>query len=136
MYVVLLIDMWELGLYSAMAPFGLMILASVWHYPAILEEVVKWGIMRTQILDARREILGGTVVGLVFGMSEAVLFTTNAWMSGDWIAIGARLVLTVPMHTLSAVIIALGMKHKMQWVGLAVAMMIHGIFNYWVGLIA
>lgn len=32
-------DMWEMGIYSAFAPLALLLLSSVWVYPAILEEV-------------------------------------------------------------------------------------------------
>ena len=128
--------MWEIGLYSAIAPFGLLILASVWQYPAVLEEGVKWGILRRATKPQSSELHGGVVVGLVFGLSEAMLFTTNAWLSGDWQAIGIRLLLTVPMHTLTAMLIAWSMKYKISYLGLAGAMVIHAIFNYLVLLIA
>lgn len=129
--------MWEMGLYSAVAPFVLMILASVWQYPAVLEEVVKWGILAWGTKSQSSELHSGVVVGLVFGLSEAMLFTTNAWMSGDWAAIGVRLILTVPMHTVTAMIIAWSMKYRVGYVGgLMVAMLIHAGFNYLVLLIA
>ena len=34
------------------------------------------------------------------------------------------------MHTVTAMMIAWGMKNKVGWVGLAVAMLGHGLFNY------
>jgi hypothetical protein len=122
--------MWEMGLYSAMAPFGLLVLASVWQYPAVLEEVVKWGILRWSMVDASWSMKSGAVVGLVFGLSEAVLFMTNAWASGDWQAMGMRILLTVPMHTLTASVTAWGMKRNGQWIWLGMAMVIHAGFNY------
>ena len=128
--------MWEIGIYSAIAPFGLLVLASVWQYPAVLEEVVKWLLLRSLMIDRRSWISAGFVVGGVFGLSEAMLFTTNAWMSGDWQAIGIRLLLTVPMHTLTAMLIAWSMKYKISYLGLVGAMVIHAIFNYLVLLIA
>ncbi len=127
-------DMLEMGLYSAIAPLILLLLSSVWTYPAVLEEVVKWGILK---LGDSGKVLGvreGAVVGLVFGLSEAVLFAGNAWGSGAWSSIGMRLLLTVPMHTLTAIIIAWGIKNKMGLVGLLGAMVIHGVFNYLVSL--
>ena len=36
----------ELGLWSAVAPLALVIVSNIWNYPAVLEEVVKWGILR------------------------------------------------------------------------------------------
>lgn len=115
-------------LYAAIAPFVLLLISTVWSYPAPLEEVVKWAILR----------LGGkgVQVGVVFGLSEAVLFTINAWSSGEWGAIGLRLLLTVPMHALTGYITGVGIKSKWSWVYLIMAMAIHYLFNYWVGLMA
>lgn len=127
--------MLEIGLYSAIAPLVLLLLSSVWKYPAVLEEVVKWGILRSSIIDSRSWKRSGVIVGLVFGLSEAILFSQNAWIGGQWTAMGMRLFLTVPMHTVSAMIIAFGMKHKMEWLGLGVAMGVHAIFNYFAGLL-
>ena len=124
--------MWEMGMYAAIAPFGLLLLSSVWRYPAVLEEVVKWGILRAQILDDRRQMLGGVVVGLVFGLSEAMLFSINAWAGLQWGAMGMRLILTVPMHVATAMIIAYAMSKRMGVVGVVLAMIVHGGFNYWV----
>lgn len=120
----------EMGLYSAIAPLILLLVSSVWKYPAVLEEIVKWGILKFTNSNLQFTSREGVVVGLVFGLSEAILFTTNAWSGGEWGAIGMRLLLTVPMHTLTAVIIARGLKNKMGWAGLGVAMAVHGIFNY------
>ena len=125
--------MFELGIYSAIAPFILLLLSSMWSYPPVLEEVVKWGILRSKILDVRSQILGGAVVGLVFGLSEAVLFASNSWMLGDWSSMVGRLLLTVPMHTATASVTAWGMSRRMGWVGLLIAMGMHAGFNYFVG---
>lgn len=122
-----------MGLYSAVAPWGLLLLGSVWKYPPVLEEVVKWGILRLTANSVQPTVKQGAVVGVIFGLSEAVLFTTNAWTSGNWTAIVMRLLLTVPMHMLTASVTAWAMSRKMGWVGLGLAMIIHAGFNYWVG---
>ena len=122
-------------MYSAIAPLVLLLLSSVWKYPAVLEEVVKWGILKSGDSGKVLGVREGAVVGLVFGLSEAILFSQNAWIGGQWTAMGMRLFLTVPMHTVNAMIIAFGMKHKMEWLGLGVAMGVHAIFNYFAGLL-
>jgi len=129
--------MMEMGLYSAVAPLLLMLVSSVWQYPAVLEEVVKWGILKMgQSSDhslAQGSELGiGLVVGLVFGLSEAILYSSNAWASGDWNAMLYRIALTVPMHTLTAMITALGMKRGVGYIGLLLAMVLHVMFNSFV----
>lgn len=117
--------MLEAGLYSAIAPFVLLLVSSVSTYPAVLEELVKWGIIR-------RWPNSGLVVGLIFGLSEAVLFTMNSWQSGLWGMMLTRLSLTVPMHMVTGLVIGRTVRTKWQWVGLAVAMVIHAGFNFWV----
>ena len=124
--------MWEMGLYSAVAPLMLLLLSSVWRYPAVLEEVVKWGILRHTANSVQLTVKQGALVGLVFGLSEAILFTTNAWAGGQWGAMLSRLLLTAPMHIVTATIIVWGVQKKIGWVGLILAMVVHGMFNYWV----
>ena len=125
--------MWELGMYSAIAPLILLLLSSVWKYPAVLEEVVKWGISKLGCNNKVVEVRDGIVVGLVFGLSETILFTSNAWSGGQWGAMGMRLILTVPMHAVTAMIIASGIRNKMGYLGLIIAMVVHAGFNYLVG---
>ncbi len=127
-----MIHMMEMGLYSAVAPFLLLLVSSVWQYPAVLEEAVKWGILRNSVVGRAVEVKGGMVVGLVFGLSEAILYSANAWASGDWNAMLYRIALTVPMHTLTAMITALGMKRGVGYIGLIIAMVLHVMFNSFV----
>ncbi|MFZ2199885.1 MAG: PrsW family glutamic-type intramembrane protease [Microgenomates group bacterium] len=127
--------MLEMGLYAAIAPLGLLLLSSVWRYPAVLEEVVKWGILRLNqssdhSLAQGSELGRGALVGLAFGLSETVLYTMNSWVSMDWSAIAWRLLLTVPMHVGSACMSAWGIKYERIYEGLGCAMLIHVIFNY------
>lgn len=121
--------MMEMGLYSAVAPLLLLLVSSVWQYPAVLEEAVKWGILRNSVVGRAVEVKDGMVVGLVFGLSEAILYSANSWASGDWNAMLYRIALTVPMHTLTAMITALGMKRGVGYIGLIVAMVLHVLFN-------
>lgn len=118
----------ELGLWSAAAPLALLLVSSLWQYPAVLEEVVKWVILRKG--QSQNWRLSGVVVGAAFGISEAILYTMNAWSGAQWGAAGTRLVLTVPMHAATAVVIAWGNRHKKGGWGLLAAMVIHGVFNY------
>ncbi len=126
--------MLEMALYAAIAPVILLLLSSVVSYPAVLEEVVKWGILRFRIDDLRLRVYDGAVVGLVFGLSEAVLYLSTTWGSGQWNSLGWRLILTVPMHTLSGAIIGIGRGVRGGWILVFVAMAIHAGFNYWASL--
>jgi hypothetical protein len=125
--------MMEMGLYSAVAPLLLLLVSSVWQYPAVLEEAVKWGIIRVAANSQQPTVMKGAVIGFVFGLSEAILYSTNSWASGDWNAMLYRIALTVPMHTLTAMMTALGMKRGVGYIGLIVAMVMHVMFNGFVG---
>jgi len=122
----------ELGLWSAVAPLALVIVSNIWNYPAVLEEVVKWGILRLADNNVQRMVRQGAVVGLAFGLSEAILYSLNGWQSGEWGTLLMRFLLTVPMHMVTATIIAYAMSKRMVVVGLTTAMIIHAGFNYWV----
>lgn len=122
--------MLEMGLYAAIAPLVLLILGSIWRYPAVLEEVVKCGVMRMGRFERENFAEVGIVVGLTFGLSETVLYTMNTWASMDWRVIVWRLLLTVPMHVVTAISTAWGIKYKRIYEGLGCALVIHAIFNY------
>ena len=125
--------MWEAGLYSAIVPWILLLISSLWRYPAGLEELVKWGILKLTANDQLPTIQHGLVVGLIFGMSESVFYTLNAWSGGQWGAIGMRLITTVPMHIVTAGIIAFSMRHRRGGLGLVSAVLLHMSFNLLVG---
>ena len=125
--------MMEMGLYSAVASLLLLLVSSVWQYPAVLEEVVKWGIMKWSMINDQWSMNAGALVGLVFGLSEAILYSTNSWTSGDWNAMLYRIALTVPMHTLTAMMTALGMRRGVGYIGLIIAMVLHVMFNALLG---
>jgi len=121
--------MLELALYSAIAPLVLSVLSSVWMYPAVLEEVVKYLLLRytrAEGMMSRR----GLLVGLVFGVSETILYSISAWSSGDSTMMLYRIILTVPMHTLTGSLVGEGMGRGMGMVGLGCAMVVHGVFNF------
>lgn len=126
-------DMWEAGLYSAIAPWVLLLIASVWSYPAALEELVKWAILKSAAKRQRLTTQHGVLVGLVFGLSESIFYTLNAWGTGQWGAIGMRLLLTVPMHLVTAGAIAVSMRRGWGIAGVLIAVVIHMSFNTAVG---
>lgn len=121
--------MLEIGLWASVAPWGLALLSSVWRYPAVLEELVKWAILRYGSAS-QVKLKMGAVVGLTFGLSESVLYTLNGWSGGQWEVVASRLLLTVPMHILTAAVTAYGMSKRRGAVGVAVAMVLHAWFNY------
>lgn len=70
-------------------------------------------------------------VGLLFGLSESVLFITNAFFIGNFEALLSRLVVTVPMHAATTFILyTMGRVNRvLMMLGLIVTMAIHYWFN-------
>ncbi len=126
--------MLEMILYSAFAPVILLLVSTVVSYPPVLEEMVKWGVLKLTASGQQLTGKHGAMVGLVFGLSEAVLYLSSVWSSGQWQALGWRLILTVPMHAVTGSIIGSGMRKGAGWIALGLAMTLHAAFNYLVGL--
>lgn len=126
--------MLEIGLYAGIAPLGLLLLSSIWSYPAYLEEVIKWLILKNSNHSSDMTGRAGFVVGLGFGLSEWVLYLSGAWMSGNYMAMLVRLCLTVPMHAITGMITGMRVGRREQYLFLIMAIMIHALFNYIVGL--
>ena len=124
----------EIALYGAIAPLGLLLLSSVWAYPAYLEEVVKWLILKNYSDSNGKSWIAGMLLGTTFGLSEWMLYFTNAWTSGNYEAMLIRLFLTVPMHAITGLIIGARINRKGEVVVVVLAMVFHFLFNYLVGL--
>lgn len=123
----------EIIFYSLLSPWGLALVTSIWLYPAVLEEVVKWAIVKWRVDSIHWTGKIGCVVGVSFGVGELMLFSLNSWMSGDWQSLLTRLLITVPMHGLTGAIIGRGMQLKMGLGGVLIAMIVHAIFNRFIG---
>lgn len=122
----------EAAMYGSIAPWVLAILSSVWAYPAVLEEVVKWGILRYIVHGTQYIVRVGLIVGLAFGVGELGLYSTNAWSSGEWESMLVRLILTVPMHGLTGGIIGAALAKRLGLLGLGVAMILHYFYNTYI----
>lgn len=117
----------EALLYATVAPLVLSLFTPFWRYPASLEELVKWWILRTMGVQVNWRL--GLIVGATFGLSETVLYSLNAWSGGEWGPLVSRLLLTVPMHALTGSVTAWGMSRGWGWLGVIVAMILHALFN-------
>ena len=92
-------------------------------FPALIEEAVKALVVYRSA--SRRQAFG---LGLVFGLSETVLFLINANLLNNMSAIFWRLLLTVPMHGVTAgMIVVFGKRY--WWLGLMLAILTHWLFN-------
>jgi len=102
-----------LVLWMAVLPFGLWFIEQVLPFPAVVEELAKALVVYR--VAGWKPAFG---LGLVFGFSETVLFTLNTF------DLWQRLLLTVPMHGLTAAVMV-----RFGKPGLVLAILIHYLFN-------
>lgn len=138
-YTVVEIDEFEVMattlLFAFVAPvFALLIeqlIADAWFVEEIIKALV---ITRASYLEDKF-LRVAVIAGLVFGLSEAMLYVVNASFLWTLEPIGWRLLFTVPMHAITGLVFAYFSRGKGWWmvVGMSLSMAIHGLFNVVVG---
>lgn len=125
-------------LFALIAPFLIWPLELVFPYPHIAEEIVK-GIFAYFILNSSGEnktkIKLAITVGFIFAFSESVMYMSNIFLVGTLWTLIERLLLTIPLHTITTLIILFsGMRKKaLLPLGIIAAMLLHYYFNLFVG---
>lgn len=108
--------------------------------PHIVEELYKavlvWSYINSGLVDydGGRGVgrsAAALMIGIVFGVSESMLFLTNAFMIGNANALVSRFLLTVPMHGLTTLTVyAIGRRSRVSFVvAVMIAIAIHYYFN-------
>lgn len=118
-------------LYAFVAPVVAMAIEQLLMEPWLVEEIVKAVVvMRASQLEGKY-VKVAFLAGLVFGISETILYIVNISMLGQLDPLGWRLIFTVPMHAVTAMTFAYFSRGRGWWmvVGMALSMAIHGIFN-------
>jgi hypothetical protein len=128
---------WWVPISAAFLPFLVWPVEMLLPYPAVIEELAKGYLVWLVVKQGPRA--GGwqtaLSIGLLFGGSETLLYTVNAILSGSLEALVARVLLTMPMHAATVMVMYwLGQRGKIWFgVGLVLAMVMHWGFNQWVG---
>jgi len=67
-----------------------------------------------------------------FSLSETILYLNNIYISGEYAFVWGRILLTLPMHILTAIIIfTFGLKDRRYlFLGFVIAVLIHMFFNF------
>ncbi|MCX6816685.1 MAG: hypothetical protein NTZ93_02390 [Candidatus Beckwithbacteria bacterium] len=112
-----------LTLWMLILPMIVWFVELVLPFPALIEEAAKALVIYRS--SSLRQAFG---LGLVFGFSEAILFLVNANLLQNMSAIFWRLLLTMPMHGITAAMIVVFGK-RYWWLGLMLAILTHYLFN-------
>jgi len=124
-------------LFASMAPFLVWPIELIFPYPYLVEELVK-GFLVFFILkssDSSSKIKLAVLTGLFFAFSESVLYMSNILLVGTLWTFVERLLFTVPLHTVTTLLILFsGLKKKeLLPLGVIAAMLLHYFFNLFVG---
>lgn len=103
-------------------------------YSEITEEIAKALVIFFIVLgfsSFNRKIGGVIVFGFLFALSESIFYLNNIFQLGDFSVFWQRLILTTPLHIITALVILLpALKNKFFiLIGLFAAIAIHLLFN-------
>lgn len=120
-------------LMALMAPFLVLIIETVFPYPHIVEELVK-ALLVWQVLtiNNKKQQLKLTVsLGILFALSETVLYLMNFFLLSSPTPLLSRLVLTSTLHAVTMLVMLLSsfINKRFFIVGLILAMLIHYSYN-------
>lgn len=115
-------------------PFMLLPIIRLTGHSEIVEEVVKALVVCIVVYrfeNARTKILAGLFFGFLFGFSETMLYLSSFVTDGTVHLFFERFLFTVPMHMLTATILAVSIIKK-RWMiilGVLVTILVHLTFN-------
>lgn len=134
-----------LPLLAAISPFFLLLIEIIFPYPHIVEELAKALIIlvaryegwKTHEGASQKEIQIIILSGILFALSETVLYLFNIYLVGDLSLLLLRLILTAFLHVLTFLIIFILMKKSfvLAVLGVLIAILIHFAFNIGIRLI-
>ena len=129
----------SIALYSLFAPFLLWPFEYLFPYPHVVEELAKTVIVFFVLkskASLSQYLKTFSLAGVLFALSETVLYIINLNLFGRVSLIFVRFLSTAALHSLTFLIIAyLGYKNKkLLLVGLFIAILVHYLYNLLVTL--
>src|SRR3989344_9222617 len=115
-------------LFAAMTPFLLWPVELLLPFPYIIEEIAKAILISSILLLTRStQIRMAIIIGVLFAISESVLYLFNIYLVGDIKTLLLRLLLTIPLHVITTLVILIFAMatRKLLFLGLIIAMAIH-----------
>lgn len=120
-------------LFALIAPFVVWPIELILPYPHIIEELAKAVLVFTllDLPDRLEKIKLAILIGVLFAFSESVLYLFNIQLVGNIQTYFVRLLVTVPLHVITTLIILLpSLKNKkLIIVGVILASLVHYLFN-------
>jgi RsiW-degrading membrane proteinase PrsW (M82 family) len=123
-------------LFALIAPFVVWPIELILPYPHIIEELAKAVLVFT-LLDLPKRLTKiklAILIGVLFAFSESILYLFNIQLIGNIQTYFVRLLVTIPLHVITTLIILLpALKNKkLIIVGVIFASLVHYLFNFFV----
>ena len=119
-------------LFAVIAPFILWPIEILAPYPYIFEEIAMMLLLIPVLGKARAtQVKTAVIIGVLFSVSEAVLYLFNISLVGDIRTFFIRILLTTSLHVLTPIIILIPTfkNKKLIIVGFMLAIAVHYFFN-------
>jgi hypothetical protein len=119
-------------LIASIVPFILWPIELFLPFPYIIEEIAKMLLILPLLgLNTRSKIKMALIIGLIFAISEGVLYIFNIYLVGNVGTLLERYLLTIPLHAVTSLVILLPtlIDKRLIVVGLVIAIIIHYFFN-------
>ncbi len=115
-------------------PMVLIPVVALTGYSEVVEELVKALVVLvliSRLSSSKSKLIAAAIFGLLFGLSESMLYLNNILQIGDMSIFGQRLLYTMPMHMLTVLIITFSTLKKRWYIlfGLVNAVILHSLFN-------
>lgn len=125
-------------LYALFAPIILWPVEIIFPYPFIVEEIAKGALIlfaTGKEYDRKKTVITFLIAGVVFALSETVLYVINLGYAGGVSYLLVRFILTSLLHSLTFLIILLPTlkNRKLLFPGLLFAILLHYLYNRFIG---
>lgn len=125
----------SLVILAMVTPFLLIPIEIMLPWPSIIEELLKFLMIRwwTKVIKTKKnDWTYALMAGIMFAVSESILYSDKIMSLGKWWFMPERLILTVAMHSTTMLLILFGVKKGKVYGLLALlgAIVIHESYNY------
>ncbi|MBI5126873.1 PrsW family intramembrane metalloprotease [Candidatus Roizmanbacteria bacterium] len=125
-----------LPLMALMAPFLVWPIEYFLPYPYLIEELVKvvFILFILKIPGKMKQIKLAAMIGILFSLSETILYLFNFFMTDSLSPIYLRFILTAVLHSLTMITILMPtfVNKKLLPLGIIIAVLIHYLYNLFI----
>lgn len=118
-----------LSLLVLIAPFPLLVIEKILPYPFLIEELFKFFVVKN--LSHKDNYKYPLILGIIFSISESILYLVNFYILGNFSQLPLRLFITTLLHTFTFLLLyTFRNKKHMSLISLFLAIIIHFFFNF------